>query len=146
MTHPPLLSALVGDPEIETYFTDTADLAAMLRFETALAEAQADVGSIPRDHAARIASVCRSFEPRLDRLAASLTRDGVVVPEFVSQLRAAVGEPASRSLHKGATQPGRHRHQPDAAPGAGARSARSCVSWPSTRRSACSRPVTAAKP
>jgi len=37
-----MLSALVGDSEIEALFTDDADLAAMLRFESALAT------SVPR--------------------------------------------------------------------------------------------------
>ena len=103
MTLPPLLSALVGDPEVEAHFSDAADLAAMLRFEAALAEAQADAGLIPPDHAARIAETCGRFTIDREKLAAGLARDGVVVPEFVRQLRAAVGEPASKSVHKGAT-------------------------------------------
>ena len=47
VTLPPLLSALVGDPETEAQFTDAADLAAMLRVESALAEAEAATGADP---------------------------------------------------------------------------------------------------
>ena len=103
MTFPPLLSALVGDPETEAYFTDGADLAAMLRVESALAEAEAAVGLIPAEHADRIVRTCIGFEPDRASLAAGLSRDGVVVPELVRQIRAAVGDPDAKSLHGGAT-------------------------------------------
>ena len=100
---PPRLSALVGDPETEAQFTDEADLAAMLRVESALAEAEATIGLIPAEHAARIAAACTSFQPDPISLAAGLARDGVVVPDLIRQLRAAVGEPYAQSLHRGAT-------------------------------------------
>ncbi len=103
MTFPPLLSALVGDPETEAQFTDEADLAAMLRIESALAEAEASAGLIPAEHATRIAQACIGFEPDRASLAAGLARDGVVVPDLVRQLRAAVGEPYAESLHRGVT-------------------------------------------
>ena len=103
MTSPPLLSALVGDPETEAQFTDEADLAAMLRVESGLAEAEAAFGLIPAEHAARIAHVCSVFTPDRTSLAAGLARDGVVVPELVRQLRVAIGEPEAKSLHRGAT-------------------------------------------
>ena len=41
-----LLSTLAGDPELEAFFTDAADLAAMLRVEAALAAAEAEAGLI----------------------------------------------------------------------------------------------------
>ena len=100
---PPLLSALAGDPELEALFTDAADLAATLRFETALAEAQAAAGAIPPAAAARIAEACAAFAPDWGALSAGLARDGVVVPELVRQLRAAVGEAQAVHLHRGAT-------------------------------------------
>ena len=98
-----LLSALAGDPEIEAAFTDAAEIAAMLRFETALAEAEAAAGLIPAAAAARIAAACADFAPDWPALRAGLARDGVAVPELVRQLRAAVGEPHAGSLHRGAT-------------------------------------------
>ena len=98
-----LLSALAGDPEVEAAFTDVAELAAMLRFEAALAEAEAAAGLIPPEAAARIAEACAAFAPDWPALRAGLARDGVVVPELVRQLRAAVGPPHAGSLHRGAT-------------------------------------------
>ncbi|WP_237478431.1 3-carboxy-cis,cis-muconate cycloisomerase [Lichenibacterium dinghuense] len=98
-----LLSALAGDPEIEAFFTDEADLAAMLRFEAALAEAQAAAGMVPLEAAARIAGALASFAPDWAALRAGVARDGVPVPELVRQLRAAIGEPHGKHLHRGAT-------------------------------------------
>ncbi len=98
-----LLSALAGDPELEALFADAADLAAMLRFESALAEAQAAAGMIPAEAAARIAETCATFAPDWAALRVGFARDGVVVPDLVRQLRAAVGEPHGRHLHRGAT-------------------------------------------
>lgn len=96
-------AALAGDPEIEALFTEAADLAAMLRFEAALAAAEAAAGLVPPEAAARIAAACAGFVPDWPGLRAGLARDGVVVPDFVRQLRAAVGEPHAASLHRGAT-------------------------------------------
>lgn len=100
---PALLSTLAGDPELEALFTDTADLAAMLRIEAALAAAEAEAGLIAPEAAARIAATCADFRPDWSALRLGLARDGVVVPELVRQLRAAVGEPYAPDLHRGAT-------------------------------------------
>ncbi|MBA1157386.1 3-carboxy-cis,cis-muconate cycloisomerase [Microvirga mediterraneensis] len=99
----PILQALVGDGEVGAFFSDEAELAAMLRVETALAEAEAKVGLIDEGAAKRIAEVSRTFQADWSRLAEGLARDGVIVPDFVRQLRAAVGEPHARSVHVGAT-------------------------------------------
>jgi 3-carboxy-cis,cis-muconate cycloisomerase len=97
------LDVLVGDAEVEERFSDAADLAALLRVETALAEAEADVGLIPAAAAARIADVCATFVPDQAALAQDLAKDGVVIPGLVKQLRAAVGAPHAVHLHQGAT-------------------------------------------
>lgn len=99
----PLLSALVGDEDMEALFSDSADLAAMLRTESALARAGADAGIIAPAAAAAIAAACERFEPDWARLATGLARDGVITPEFVRQLRAAVGSPHDGAVHIGAT-------------------------------------------
>ena len=99
----PLLQALVGDAEVGAFFSNEAELSAMLRVEAALAEAEAKVGLIGEEAARRIAEVCGSFQADWSRLAEGLTRDGVVVPDFVRQLRAAVGEPHATAVHMGAT-------------------------------------------
>jgi len=99
----PLLSALVGDEEVEALFSNEAELAALLEVEAALADAEAKAGLIGADAAARIGEVCRNFSPDWEVLAQGLARDGVVVPELVRQLREAVGESYRGAVHKGAT-------------------------------------------
>ena len=47
----PLLSPLLGDPEITAYFSVRADIEAMIRFEVALANAEAAHGVIPKEAA-----------------------------------------------------------------------------------------------
>ncbi len=75
----------------------------MLAFETALAAAEAEEGLIDSDAAAAIATALDTFEPHVNGLRAGTARDGVVVPELVRQLRAAVGEPHASRVHFGAT-------------------------------------------
>lgn len=99
----PFLSGLVGDDEIAPYFSAEADLRAMLSFEGALAKAEAAHGVLPGEAARKIAEACAGFSPDLASLRAATARDGVVVPDFIKQLRAAVGEEAGKSLHFGAT-------------------------------------------
>lgn len=99
----PLLQALLGDEEVGALFSDTAELLAMLRAESALAEAEAQAGLIGEGAARRIAETCRSFQPDWGKLASGLAQDGVVVPQLVTQLRAAVGEPHAKTVHLGAT-------------------------------------------
>jgi 3-carboxy-cis,cis-muconate cycloisomerase len=99
----PLLHALVGDEDVEAFFSNEAELAAMLRAEAALAEVEGSVGLIDVASARRIIETCGDFQPDWDGLAKGLAQDGVVVPELVRQLRAAVGEPHAKSVHLGAT-------------------------------------------
>ncbi|OHV24263.1 3-carboxy-cis,cis-muconate cycloisomerase [Rhizobium sp. RMa-01] len=99
----PFLSGLLGDDEIAPYFSAEADIRAMLSFEVALARAEAAHGLIPAEAARKIAEICAGFSPDLPRLRAATARDGVVVPELIKQLRAAVGEEAAKNLHLGAT-------------------------------------------
>jgi len=97
-----LLQHLVGDAEFEGLFTDEAELAAILRFETALAEAEADTGLIPDIAAKAIVRAIAAFRPDMADLAQGIARDGVVVPALIAQLRAGLGEHAG-ALHLGAT-------------------------------------------
>jgi 3-carboxy-cis,cis-muconate cycloisomerase len=99
----PLLQALVGDEEVGACFSNAVELAAMLRFEAALVDAEAEAGLIPPAAARAIGKACESFRPDWQALAAGLARDGVVVPALVKQLRAAVGETHGRFVHVGAT-------------------------------------------
>jgi 3-carboxy-cis,cis-muconate cycloisomerase len=99
----PFLAGLLGDEEIAAYFSADADIRGMLAFEEALAAAEAECGLIPADAASRIADVCSTFAPAVERLRVGASHDGVVVPELVRQLRAAVGKPLEPYLHFGAT-------------------------------------------
>lgn len=99
----PFLSGLFADPELAAYFSAPAEIAAMVRFETALAAVQAEAGVIPDEAAAAIAELEESFRPDLALLAAGTGRDGVVAPDLVAQMRAALPEAARTHLHVGAT-------------------------------------------
>ena len=99
----PILSALLGDDEVAAAFSVEADVKAMLTFEATLAEAEASVGLISAEAAARIAAVCADFSPDPAALAKGAAQDGVVAPTFVKLLRAAVGEPHGAQVHRGAT-------------------------------------------
>ena len=99
----PWLCALLGDHEIVHHFSAAAELDAMLSFEVALAKAQSGVGLIPPEAAAAIAAAARSFRPDIKALAQATERDGVVVPEWIDQLRKAIGAPHDRHLHFGST-------------------------------------------
>jgi 3-carboxy-cis,cis-muconate cycloisomerase len=99
----PLLSALVGDDEVAALFSLEADLEAMLAFEAALADTEATLGLIPEEAAKRIGEACKGLIPDMAGLRAGVARDGVVAPALIAQLRAAVGDPHGKHLHRGAT-------------------------------------------
>ncbi|PWK63724.1 3-carboxy-cis,cis-muconate cycloisomerase [Aminobacter sp. AP02] len=99
----PYLSGLLGDEQVARQFSVEAEVAAMLAFERALAEAEAERGVIGSDAAEAIVSALASFAPEVPALKEAVARDGVVVPELVRQLRAAVGAPHGDKLHFGAT-------------------------------------------
>jgi 3-carboxy-cis,cis-muconate cycloisomerase len=99
----PFLSGLLGDEEMAKLLGVEAELAAMLRFEAALADADAELGIIPAAAAEAIARTLAAFRPDMAALKAGTARDGVVVPDLVRQIRQAVGEPYANHLHFGAT-------------------------------------------
>lgn len=99
----PFLSGLFGDAEIASLFSAEADIAAMIRFERALALAEADCGILAVDIAETIDAALGTFVPDMAALADGMARDGVVVPAFVRQMRAAVGGVAAEKVHFGAT-------------------------------------------
>lgn len=98
-----LLDALAGDEEIEALLGDPAQIAAMVRVELALAQAEAEAGMISADAAAAIESSLVGFTPDWDDLAKGMARDGVVIPALVAQLRRRIAAPHADALHKGAT-------------------------------------------
>ncbi|WP_421440069.1 3-carboxy-cis,cis-muconate cycloisomerase [Agrobacterium tumefaciens] len=99
----PFLSGIFGDSEIVELFSARADIDAMIRFETALAQAQAGAGVIESDAADAIVSRLSDFAADTTSLRHGVAKDGVVVPELVRQMRAAVAGTAAEKLHFGAT-------------------------------------------
>jgi 3-carboxy-cis,cis-muconate cycloisomerase len=99
----PFLSGLFGDEEIEALLGIDAEIDAILRFEIALAEAEAETDVIPPEAASAIADALADFKPDMAMLRKGVARDGVVVPELVRQTREVVGAPYGDLLHFGAT-------------------------------------------
>ncbi|MDD9910129.1 MAG: 3-carboxy-cis,cis-muconate cycloisomerase [Ahrensia sp.] len=99
----PLLAGYLGDHEIAGFFSVRADIDAMIRFEIALANAQARVGVIDRSAADAIAAGLADFEPDMVQLAKGVGRDGVVVPDLIAQMRHHIDGPEAVHLHSGTT-------------------------------------------
>ncbi|RWP56446.1 3-carboxy-cis,cis-muconate cycloisomerase [Mesorhizobium sp.] len=99
----PLLSGLLGDEKMATLLGVEAELATMLQFEKALADAEGALGIVPAAAASAIGRVLDNFRPDISALRDGTARDGVMVPELVRQIRHAVGEPHSEHVHFGAT-------------------------------------------
>ena len=99
----PFLSGLLGDEEMAARIGIDAEIAAMIRFEAVLAEAEAQSGLIPTDAAKAIVSALETFGPDMAALKAGTARDGVVVPELVRQIRQKVGGEHAQYVHFGAT-------------------------------------------
>jgi len=99
----PVLRGLFGQDEIASLFSFAEDLRLMLEYEAGLVLAKGDAGLLPPASAERIAAICRDFQPDIERLKADTTRDGVVIPGLVGQLRNAVGGSGAEYVHTGAT-------------------------------------------
>lgn len=91
-----LVDTLAGDAEAAALLSDAAGIAAMVRFEAALAEAEAEAGLIPPGSGAAISAALAGFRPDMAALADGIARDGVVIPALVRQLRAAAGGEGDR--------------------------------------------------
>lgn len=99
----PLLGGLLGDDGLAAHFEIDAEIDAMLRFEIALAEVEERFGVIPSGTGEALRLAARTLEPDLDALRRATRRDGVCVPEFIRQLRAATGKVHGADIHFGAT-------------------------------------------
>ncbi len=99
----PFLSGLLGDDAVSHMLSAQADLAAMLEFEVALAEAEEAEEVIAPGCADKIRQRVTDFTPDLDELKEATARDGVVIPGLLRQLRADLDEQTGDALHLGAT-------------------------------------------
>jgi 3-carboxy-cis,cis-muconate cycloisomerase len=101
-----MFDALFTDVELEHLFRDEAIVRAMLRFEGALALAQADANTIPSDHARLIARVCENAQIDLEKIMLAARQAGnpaiPLVKELTSLVRKSDPE-AAHFVHAGAT-------------------------------------------
>jgi 3-carboxy-cis,cis-muconate cycloisomerase len=94
---------LLGDPEIAVLMDERAEIAAMIRVEIALAQAQAKIGMIPQFAAAAISTGLSEVAIAPEEPAAGVCRDGVIAPALVAALRKRLPADAAPWLHWGAT-------------------------------------------
>lgn len=90
-------------PEMADAVSDEAWLAAMLRFEAALAAAQAKVGAVPLDAATAIRAACEGTRFDVATIGREAVASATPVVPLVDALRRAVGPTAAEFVHRGAT-------------------------------------------
>ncbi|GAA5159229.1 MULTISPECIES: 3-carboxy-cis,cis-muconate cycloisomerase [Amycolatopsis] len=83
--------------------SDAAWLRALLDVEAALAQAEADAGVVPREHAERIAEVCREGYFDVAEIGAKSVGVGNPAAPLVREITTKVGGEAARYVHLGAT-------------------------------------------
>lgn len=98
-----LHQGLLGDSVIATLLGEEAELAAMIRVESALACVEMRLGIIPREAGEALVSGLAAAMIRPEDLAAGIARDGVIAPAFVAALRAQLPKEAGAWLHWGMT-------------------------------------------
>jgi len=92
-----------SSPAMLAVFGDEAMLDAALRFEAALAQAQADVGVLDQASAAAIAAACVE-RPDVELLAEAAAHAGTLAIPLVKIIRERIATPKTAALvHKGAT-------------------------------------------
>lgn len=99
----PHFSKLLQRLEIVELFSPAAELEAMLRFETALAEAEADLGLISGEASDAVAEAVARFQAQESELADGIAQDGLAIPTLVKCIRDTMPEAYRRHLHFGAT-------------------------------------------
>lgn len=97
------LYAIFADPETTADFAPPATLARYGAVEAALTRALSAEGLVDADAADAALAAIATFAPDLDRLAADSRTDGLPVPGYMRQLKAAAGAKASAAIHCGAT-------------------------------------------
>ncbi|MFG1943197.1 3-carboxy-cis,cis-muconate cycloisomerase [Nonomuraea sp. NPDC048826] len=98
-----LLAPVRAGVRVEELTSDQAWVRAMLDAESALARAQARAGLVPGEYAERITRTAAALDVDVPALARRARRSANPVVPLVSDLRAAVGDPAAAHVHLGAT-------------------------------------------
>ncbi len=88
---------------IAQLFSLEEELAAAIRFERALCAAQAKFGLVPTDQAEKITQTLDTMALDHAALFQGVETDGIYVPSFVKQVRAALPEQVQKSFHKDTT-------------------------------------------
>ncbi|MEM8748663.1 MAG: 3-carboxy-cis,cis-muconate cycloisomerase [Pseudomonadota bacterium] len=103
LSHEAPLSGLLYDTETAAAFSIKQDIHAQLRFERALARAQAKTGVISNEACKAIETALDDFTIDPDDLTERTRRDGLLSPGLVAAVRATVAPPHDRAFHKGTT-------------------------------------------
>ncbi|HJQ47364.1 MAG TPA: 3-carboxy-cis,cis-muconate cycloisomerase [Amycolatopsis sp.] len=98
-----LFDAVLAAGAVRDEVSDAAWLRALLDVEAALAGAEADAGLVPREHADRVAEVCREGYFDIAEIGAKAVGVGNPAAPLVRELTAKVGGDAARCVHFGAT-------------------------------------------
>ncbi|MCA3648553.1 MAG: 3-carboxy-cis,cis-muconate cycloisomerase [Methylobacterium sp.] len=98
-----LHQGLLGDPVIAALLGEEAELAAMIRVESALATVQMRLGIIPQEAGGALVKGLGGVTVRPEDLAGGIARDGVIAPAFLRALRAQLSMEAGGWLHWGMT-------------------------------------------
>lgn len=98
-----LLSRLFSTPAVADAFSDTAQIRAMARFESALAAAEATTGIVPREAAEKIAGAAARFDPDLEEIAEKARDSGNLAIPFVAAFTETCPESVRGYVHWGAT-------------------------------------------
>lgn len=99
----PLLSPIFASAAVAGMFSDRAIVQAMLDFEAALAEAEAEVGVIPATSVAPIKSACDAGLFDIAAIGQAAAPAGNIAIPLVKTLTATVNEKARGHVHWGAT-------------------------------------------
>jgi 3-carboxy-cis,cis-muconate cycloisomerase len=97
------LSEVLARGRVRALTGDVAWLTAMVEVEIALARSAAKLGLIPLDHATAIERAGRALVLDPDAIGQASAATGTPVVPLVDRIRAAVGDPAAASVHRGAT-------------------------------------------
>jgi 3-carboxy-cis,cis-muconate cycloisomerase len=98
-----LVDRLFGSAAVDAAVNDAAWLQAMLDFEGALAQAEADAGLVPAAIAAEIAAACRAESFDIAEIGRAALESGNPAAPLVRALIAAVSPEAREYVHLGAT-------------------------------------------
>jgi len=101
-----MFDALFTDPDVDQIFTDEAIIGAMLRFEGALVQAQADLNLIPSQPADLIAHVCLNAQIDVEKIVASARDAGnpaIPLVRELTELVSSADPEAAKFVHTGAT-------------------------------------------